>query len=69
MLNRIQNVEVYMLAPINFKHKAGDGTKTRERKLTTIVPALQSSCGETQCSYVLEVRRCSQTERSNLLEV
>ena len=53
---------VYILAPINFNHKAGDGTKTREHRVISIVPALQANCGETQCPYVLEVRECSQRE-------
>lgn len=44
---------VCLLTPINFKHKAGDGTKTRERKVSQIMPALQANCGETQATYVL----------------
>ena len=43
------------LTPINFKHKAGDGTKTRQRRVAWIHPALQANCGETQATYVLEI--------------
>lgn len=45
---------VCLLAPVNFKHKAGDGIKTRERRTTHIHPALQANCGATQATYVLE---------------
>ena len=61
-MNSPQILDIYILAPINFKHRAGDGMKTRERRLTNIVPALQSNCGETQCPYVLEVRACQVKE-------
>ena len=44
-----------ILAPNNFQHKAGDGTKTRKRYLTDIVPALQGRAGHTQQSYVIDV--------------
>ena len=44
-----------MIVPVNFRHKAGDGSTTREHRLSDIVPALQSNCGETQCPYVLEL--------------
>lgn len=47
---------VCLLTPINFKHKAGDGTKTRERKVSHLCPALQANCGDTQATYVLEKR-------------
>ncbi len=41
-----------ILSPINFKHKAGDGIKTREHKLSKISPSLQAKPGGTQQSYV-----------------
>ncbi|MCM1532930.1 MAG: DNA (cytosine-5-)-methyltransferase [Ruminococcus flavefaciens] len=44
--------EPKVLAPDNWGHKAGDGTKTRKRKETDIVPALQASAGQTQQSYL-----------------
>lgn len=44
-----------LIVPINFKHKAGDGIVTRQHKLSDLSPALQSNCGETQCTYVLEI--------------
>ena len=44
-----------IIAPNNFKHKAGDGSSTRNHYLTDLVPALQSNTGTTQCSYVLEM--------------
>lgn len=45
---------ICLLSPINFKHKAGDGLKTREHKPTYIHPALQANCGATQATYILE---------------
>ncbi len=42
-----------MLVPVNFKHKAGDGTKTRDHHLSEIVPALQAKAGRTQASFVV----------------
>ena len=44
---------ICLLTPINFNHKAGDGIKTRERKLSHMMPALQAKCGATQATYVL----------------
>lgn len=41
------------ITPINFKHKAGDGTKTRRYNITFIYPALQANCGGTQMTFVL----------------
>ena len=48
------NKYICLLAPINFKHKAGDGTKTREKRIAQIHPALQANCGATQATYILE---------------
>lgn len=45
---------ICLLAPINYKHKAGDGTKTREKRIVHIHPALQANCGATQATYILE---------------
>lgn len=44
---------VCLLTPMNFNHKAGDGTKTREHKVSQMMPALQANCGATQATYVL----------------
>lgn len=44
--------EPKILAPNNWGHKAGDGTATRERRETDIVPALQANAGQTQQSYL-----------------
>ena len=43
------------LTPINYQHKAGDGIKTRQRKIAYIHPALQASPGDTQATYILEI--------------
>jgi DNA-cytosine methyltransferase len=43
-----------LLAPNNFKHKAGDGTVTRERMETQIHPALQANPGVTQGTFYKE---------------
>lgn len=48
----VDSDEPKMLAPNNWGHKAGDGTATRERKETDIVPALQANAGQTQQSYL-----------------
>lgn len=48
----VDSYEPKMLAPNNWGHKAGDGTATRERKETDIVPALQANAGQTQQSYL-----------------
>lgn len=45
--------EKLVASPINFQHKAGDGTTTRKRKLTSIAPALQAQAGHNQQPYVL----------------
>ncbi len=42
------------VTPLNFKYKAGDGLATRRHNLTQIHPALQSNCGATQMTYLLE---------------
>jgi len=49
-----EDTEKALLAPCNFKHKAGDGTSTRERILTRTHPALQSQPGHTQATYVID---------------
>jgi len=43
-----------ILAPNNFQHKAGDGTKTRKKRIVDIVPSLQANAGGTQQSYVIQ---------------
>lgn len=48
----VDSDEPKILAPNNWGHKAGDGTATRERKETGIVPALQANAGQTQQSYL-----------------
>jgi len=53
-LSGVEKDNLVILAPINYEHKAGDGTKTRKRRLTDTVPALQADAGHTQGSYVLE---------------
>lgn len=45
-----------LVVPDNFNHRAGDGTKTRDRHLAQIHPALQASPGTTQLTYVLLVK-------------
>ena len=49
---KLENEDVKVLAPNNWGHKAGDGTATRERRETDIVPALQANAGQTQQSYL-----------------
>ncbi len=49
---RLETDDVKVLAPNNWGHKAGDGTATRERRETDIVPALQANTGQTQQSYL-----------------
>lgn len=49
---KLETDEVKVLAPNNWGHKAGDGTATRERRETDIVPALQANAGQTQQSYL-----------------
>ena len=46
--------ELKIITPNNFRHKAGDGLKTRKHEISDIVPALQATPGTTQMSYVLE---------------
>ena len=49
---KLETDDVKVLAPNNWGHKAGDGTATRERRETDIVPALQANAGQTQQSYL-----------------
>lgn len=51
-------VRIYsaLVVPDNFNHKAGDETKTRDRHLAQIHPALQASPGTTQLTYILMVK-------------
>lgn len=49
---KVETEDVTVLAPNNWKHKAGDGTVTRERIEKEIVPALQATPGQTQQSYL-----------------
>lgn len=49
---KLETEDVKVLAPNNWGHKAGDGTATRERRETDIVPALQANAGQTQQSYL-----------------
>ena len=46
--------ELKIITPNNFRHKAGDGLKTRKHEVSDLVPALQATPGTTQMSYVLE---------------
>jgi len=58
-----------ILSPINYEHKAGNGTSTRKRALTETVPSLQAKAGHTQGSYLLKdfrVRRLTPTECERL---
>lgn len=49
-------MNVGLLVPDNWAHKAGDGMKTRKHHLKKDYhPALQANTGSTQASYVLEV--------------
>lgn len=49
-------MNIGLLVPDNWAHKAGDGTKTRKHHLKKDYhPALQANTGSTQASYVLEV--------------
>lgn len=43
-----------LLTPNNWKHKAGDGTKTRSRRISEIHPALQANTGVSQQTYLAE---------------
>ena len=43
-----------LLTPNNWKHKAGDGTKTRNRRISEIHPALQANTGASQQTYLAE---------------
>jgi len=49
---KLETEDVKVLAPNNWGHKAGDGTATRERRKTDMVPALQANAGQTQQSYL-----------------
>ena len=49
---KLETEDVKVLAPNNWGNKAGDGTATRERRETDIVPALQANAGQTQQSYL-----------------
>lgn len=50
---------ICFITPINFAHKAGDGTKTRKHNTTQIHPALQANCGGTQMTFFLELWSCN----------
>lgn len=45
---------ICFITPINFQHKAGDGTATRKHNVSQVHPALQANCGATQMTYLLE---------------
>ena len=47
-----QLTPVAFLAPNNFSHKAGDGSKIRKRYETKVHPALQAQPGSTQATYL-----------------
>lgn len=49
---KLETEDVKVLAPNNWGHKAGNGTATRERRETDIMPALQANAGQTQQSYL-----------------
>lgn len=49
---KLETDDVKVLAPNNWGHKTGDGTATRERRETDIVPALQANAGQIQQSYL-----------------
>lgn len=49
---KLETEDVKVLAPNNWKHKAGDGMRMRERVEKDIVPALQATPGHTQQSYL-----------------
>ena len=55
------------MAPNNFAHKAGDGTKTRKREVRFIHPALQANCGATQATYLLE--RWTQEKHNGIIQM
>ena len=68
-LNAAGDQGIAILSPINFEHKAGDGTSTRKRVLTDTVPSLQAKAGHTQGSYLLEklrIRRLTPVECERL---
>ena len=41
------------ITPINYRHKSGDGTRTRRHNIAFIHPTLQANCGGTQMTFVL----------------
>lgn len=45
---------ICFITPINFQHKAGDGTATRKHNVSQIHPAMQAQPGATQATYLLE---------------
>lgn len=49
------HMPIFLLAPNNFAHKAGDGVKTRKHTIKHIHPALQANTGGSQCTYLLEL--------------
>lgn len=49
---------ICFITPINFAHKAGDGTKTRKHNVTQIHPSLQANCGGSQMTFLLELWSC-----------
>lgn len=51
------------LTPNNWKHKAGDGLKTRQREIRFVHPALQAMPGSTQLTLLLEKWKLN--ERNN----
>ena len=44
---------ICFITPINYNHKAGDGTKTRRHNITYIHPTLQANPGSTQMTYLM----------------
>lgn len=52
-MKTMRNIPICYLTPDNFSHKAGDGTKTRKRRISYLHPALQANPGSTQQTYLL----------------
>lgn len=48
-----KDIPICFLTPDNFSHKAGDGAKTRKRRISYLYPALQANPGSTQQTYLL----------------
>ena len=61
-----------LLTPNNWKHKAGDGTKTRSRRISEIHPALQANTGASQQTYLAEtpyrIRKLTPKECAKLMK-